>query len=73
MSPELRVQHLEELVSELRQQVADLQSRFDRATSRSSSFDLVQTAPSEAPRFSFAPQGQPSASSEHNRAAPRSL
>ena len=42
MSLELRVQHLEELVVELRRQVSELQTRLDEARSPASSFDFVQ-------------------------------
>ena len=50
MSLELRVQHLEELVVELRRQVAALQARLGPASPRSSSFELVNTASSEGLR-----------------------
>ena len=54
MSLELRVQHLEELVVELREQVRVLQNRLDEANSLAG-FDLVQQpAPSSPPRVARA-------------------
>ena len=48
MNLELRVQHLEELVLELRQQVRALQARLDEASSPVSSFDVVAPAESSS-------------------------
>ena len=48
MSLELRVQHLEELVVELREQVRVLQNRLEEATSLAG-FDIVHQPPSSPP------------------------
>ena len=60
MSLELRVQHLEELVVELRRQVSELQARLDETRSPTSSFDLVPPSTgvgSQAPLESRQPTG----------------